>query len=158
VRAIRRGDLVGDRVHEPQAVSLPHRPGSRGRGGIADLAVQRAGYRAYQQPSRSCAVRDRVRCQLVHRENHIHHPVFRHARNRRASRNPFPQQVQRGSIEALVEYDQPRFSVTVTAGHLPGLPADGRGIRACSPKLRSPARARGTGQLFRKVRESNLEP
>ena len=60
-------------------------------------------------------MRDRVRSQLVDRDHHDHRPVFRHARTGRASRDPYPQQVQRASAETLVKYDRPCLKGAVTA-------------------------------------------
>lgn len=60
---------------------------------------------------------DRVRRQLVNGEKHIRRPAFRNAGDGRAGRRPFPQQVQRGSVETLIEYDRTCFRPLAT-GHL----------------------------------------
>ena len=136
VRTPRHGELVGDLVHEPQAMPRPYWPGPLARADVADLAIQDAVRRADQQPARSCAVPDRVRRQLVYREHHIHRPVIRHARNGRARRDLLPQQVQRGRVEALVDYDRPCFKAAAPADHRTRLPADGTAIHACRGNLK----------------------
>jgi hypothetical protein len=54
--------------------------------------------------------------------------VFRHARSDRASRQPFPQQVQGGSVEALVQCHS-GLRATTSAGHLRAPTVAGKVIR-----------------------------
>ena len=109
VRTGGRGDLVGDFSHKPQAVSFPQRPGAGSGAVVGDLAAQHADRSSHQQPSRACSVRDNVRRQFMHSEEHVNRQVLGHAQGGRAGRDPFSQQVKRGGIEALVDHDYFRF-------------------------------------------------